>query len=170
MSRPRAAWKAVAWLAAALAVGLCLRHWAVGAVRVSGTSMQNTLCGGDVALVTRFDYLSGSAPERGDVVECRFPGRRDTNIKRVIGLPGDAIRFFGGALTVNGEAVPEAYVSSTTGDYSAQLGEGEYLVLGDNREESYDSRMADMGPVGADAFEGRVRFIIWPPNRIGPVK
>lgn len=169
MSRSRAAWKAVAWLAAALAVGLCLRHWAVGAVRVSGASMQNTLCGGDVALVTRFDYMSG-APARGDVVECRFPGRRDTYIKRVIGLPGEAIRFLGGALTVNGQAVDEDYVSSPTGDYSVALGEGEYLVLGDNRQESYDSRMADMGPVGAEAFEGRVRFIIWPPNRVGPVK
>ena len=76
----------------------------------------------------------------------------------------------GGALTVNGQAVDEDYVSSPTGDYSVALGEGEYLVLGDNRQESYDSRMADMGPVGAEAFEGRVRFIIWPPNRVGPVK
>ena len=76
----------------------------------------------------------------------------------------------GGALTVNGQAVDEDYVSSPTGDYSVALGEGEYLVLGDNRQESYDSRMADMGPVGAEAFEGRVRFIIWPLNRVGPVK
>ena len=169
MSRSRAAWKAVAWLAAALAVGLCLRHWAVGAVRVSGASMQNTLCGGDVALVTRFDYAN-TPPQRGDVVECRFPGRADTYVKRVIGLPGEAVRCEGGALTIDGRALGEPYVSSATDDFSADLGEDEYLVLGDNRAESYDSRMEDMGPVGADAFLGRVRFILWPINRIGPVQ
>ena len=169
MKRLRVAMTVVAILAVALALGLWARHWAVGTVRVSGSSMRNTLCGGDVALVTRFDYASGNAPGRGDVVECRFPGRGDTYIKRVVGLPGDEIRFFGGALTVNGQAAREDYVSSPTEDYAVTLGDDEYLVLGDNRMESYDSRMADMGPIGADAFVGRVRFILWPIRRFGPV-
>ncbi|MDO4867689.1 MAG: signal peptidase I [Clostridia bacterium] len=154
---------------AALALGLCLRQWVAGTVRVAGTSMQRTLYGGDIALVTRFDYRH-SAPERGDVVECRFPGRSDTYIKRVIGLPGDEISFFGGALTLNGQPVRESYVSSATEDYAVTLGEDEYLVLGDNRADSYDSRMADMGPIGAEAFLGRVRWVLWPLSRIGPVK
>ena len=146
MSRPRAAWKAVAWLAAALAVGLCLRHWAVGAVRVSGTSMQNTLCGGDVALVTRFDYLSGSAPERGDVVECRFPGRRDTNIKRVIGLPGETVRIEDGKIFINDSAEPlkEGYLKEAwdvmNTDFTFVVPADSYLMLGDNRNWSEDAR------------------------------
>ena len=170
MKRLRGFMTVIAVLAVALALGLCARHWAVGTVRVSGASMRNTLQGGDVALVTRFDYAAGRAPQRGDVVECRFPGRGDTYIKRVVGLPGEAISFFGGALSVNGQILREDYVSSPTGDYAATLGQDEYLVLGDNRAESYDSRMDDMGPIGRDAFVGRVRFILWPINRFGPVQ
>ena len=88
----------------------------------------------------------------------------------MVGLPGEVIRFTAGTLTVNGQPVEEPYVSTPTEDYELRLGEGEYLVLGDNRAESYDSRMADMGPLGADAFLGRVRCILWPPGRIGPVR
>ena len=170
MKRLRGALAVAAIFAVALALGLLARRWAVGTVRISGTSMRDTLRGGDVALVTRFDYAVGNTPRRGDVVECRFPGRGDTYVKRVIGLPGEEISFFGGALTVNGQVVREDYVSSPTGEYAVLLGEDEYLVLGDNRAESYDSRMADMGPIGAEAFVGRVRFILWPIGRIGPVQ
>ena len=153
----------------AVALGLCLRRWVAGAVRVAGSSMQDTLSASDVALVTRFDYR-GKGPRRGDVVQCVFPGRSDTYIKRVIGLPGEMIRFSGGTLTVDGQPVAEPYVSTPTEDYEVRLGDGEYLVLGDNRADSYDSRMADMGPLGEDAFIGRVRCVIWPPGRIGPVR
>jgi signal peptidase I len=154
-------------LVAALVLGL--RRWVCVTVRVAGTSMRDTLEAGDVVFVTRFDYRAGS-PGRGDVVQCVFPGRSDTYIKRVIGLPGETIRFSEGALTVNGQTVEESYISSLTGDYEVRLDDGEYLVLGDNRADSYDSRMADMGPLSADAFLGRVRFILWPPGRVGPVR
>ena len=157
-------------VAAVLALGLCLRRWVFGTVRVAGVSMQQTLMADDVALITRFDYRADRRPQRGDVVQCTFPGRSDTYIKRVIGLPGEAIRFSEGALTVDGVPVEEPYVSTLTGDYQIRLDEGEYLVLGDNRAESYDSRMPDMGPVRADAFLGRVRCVIWPPGRMGTVQ
>ncbi len=170
MKRRRAALFAIVALAVALALGLCVRRFGVSAVRVAGASMRDTLCGGDVALVTRFDYLGGRTPERGDVVECLFPGRGDAYIKRVVALPGDAVRFTGGRLTLNGVETAEPYVSSLTDDFDTVLGADEYLALGDNRAESYDSRMEDMGPVSADAFLGRVRWIIWPPDRIGPVR
>lgn len=170
MRRRRAALLAVIALGVALALGLCVRRFGVSAVRVAGASMRDTLCGGDVALVTRFDYLGDRAPARGDVVECRFPGRSDTYIKRVIALPGDDVRFFGGRLTLNGVETGEPYVSSPTDDFGAALGADEFLVLGDNRAESYDSRMEDMGPVNAEAFLGRVRWIIWPLDRFGPVR
>ncbi len=157
-------------VAAVLALGFCLRRWVVGTVRVAGVSMQQTLMADDVALITRFDYRADRRPQRGDVVQCTFPGRSDTYIKRVIGLPGEAIRFSEGTLTVDGVPVEEPYVSTLTGDYRIRLGEGEYLLLGDNRAESYDSRMPDMGPVRADAFLGRVRCVIWPPGRMGTVQ
>lgn len=170
MKRLRTLLKLAILLAAVLALGLCLRHWAAGTVCVAGTSMRDTLLAGDVALVTRFDYRTGGTPRRGEVVQCVFPGRSDTYIKRVVGLPGEDVRFSNGQLTVNGQPVDEPYVSTPTADYEIALGEDEYLVLGDNRADSYDSRMPDMGPVGAEAFLGRVRSIIWPPGRIGAVR
>ena len=160
----------VAVLAVCAALGLAVRLWGVGLVRITGNSMNNTLKSGDIVLVTRFDYRGGRTPGFGDVVECRFPGRTDTYIKRVMGLPGDSVAFSSGFLTRNGMAVSEPYVSSVTDDYRIDLADDQYLLLGDNRAESYDSRMEDMGPVGADAFSGRARCILWPLNRIGGVK
>lgn len=157
-------------LALCAGLGLAVRAFGFGLVRVSGASMGDTLLNGDLVLVTRFDYLAGRTPGFGDIVECAFPGRADTYIKRVIGLPGDAIAFSNSLLTRNGSALSEPYVSSTTGDYAARLGADEYLLLGDNRAESYDSRMPDMGMAHQSGFMGRVRMIIWPPERIGFVE
>ena len=163
------------WLLAALillvafGMGLVLRRYVIGTVRVSGVSMQDTLKSGDLALVTRLKYAYGG-PERGDVVECRFPGRDDTYIKRIIGLPGDEVAFAGGRLTVNGSPVEEPYLSTPTEDYAITLGADEYLALGDNRADSYDSRMADMGPIGRADILGRVRWILLPLNRFGPIQ
>ena len=163
------------WLALALAValavgaGLALRRFAFGTVRVAGASMEDTLHSGDVVLVTRFDYAARS-PGRGDVVECRFADRSDTYLKRVIGLPGDEVSFVTGQLYVNGEAVEEPYVRSYTDNYAVALGEDEYLVLGDNRAESYDSRMADMGPVHGEDLLGRARWVLWPLGHFGPIR
>ena len=157
-------------LAVCAALGFAVRLWGVGLARVTGSSMNNTLRDGDIVLVTRFDYRGGRTPERGDVVECRFPGRDGDYIKRVMGLPGDSVAFSQGFLTLNGEPVMEPYVSSVTDDYAVELDDDQYLLLGDNRAESYDSRMSDMGAVGADAFSGRVRAVVWPIMRIGTVK
>lgn len=131
-------------------------------VSIRGTSMNETLRSGEYALVTRFDYFFGAAPRRGDIAECRFPGRSGAYIKRVIGLPGETIEVKGGRLHIDGVPLSEPYVSSPTADYSVTLGEDEYLVLGDNRTESYDSRAADMGLLSEDDFIGRVRFVIYP--------
>ena len=167
--KKRRRWPAtvLAVLVAALA-GLALRHWAFGLVRVAGASMQDTLKSGDVALITRLDY-AGREPARGDVVECRFPGRADTYLKRVVALPGDEVAFAGGRLSINGERVDEPYLSTPTEDFAVSLGEDEYLALGDNRADSYDSRMADMGPIARVDILGRARWIIWPLSRFGPV-
>ena len=150
--------------------GLCLRTWGFGLVRISGTSMNNTLRDGDIVLVTRFDYLGDRVPDFGHVVECTFPGRADTYVKRVAGLPGETIELRSGLLYRDELRISEPYVSSLAEDYQITLGSEEYLLLGDNRAESYDSRMEDMGTVGASAFLGRARFVIWPLNRLGKVR
>lgn len=135
-------------------------------VSIRGTSMNETLRSGEYALVTRFDYRFGAQPQRGDIAECRFSGRSGTYIKRVIGLPGETVEITGGRLYIDGNPLSEPYVSSPTADYSVTLGEDEYLVLGDNRLESYDSRSPDMGLLSKDDFIGKVRFVIYPFRKI----
>ena len=146
-------------------VCLMLHLFVFHMVRIEGTSMVDTLRGGDIALVTRFDYRIGT-PERGDIVECSFPGRSGTYIKRVIGLPGEEVQIIDSRVYINGSPLSEPYATGPSGDYSAQLGADEYLVLGDNRSQSYDSRAEDMGLIHRENFIGRVRLVLWPLRKI----
>ena len=155
----------LAVLACAAAVGLAVRN-AAGAVRIVGCSMEDTLLTGDIALSLR----GSREPAFGDVVECRFPGRTGTYVKRLIGLPVDRVSFSGGTLKRNGTVTAEPWISSQTEDFEITLGIDEYLALGDNRAQSYDSRMDDMGPVHAEDILGRVRWILLPLDRFGPIK
>lgn len=154
--------RGVIWIAVFALICILLRLFVFHLVRIEGSSMEDTLCSGEIALVTSFDYRFGAKPARGDVVECRFPGRVDTYVKRVIGLPGETVELREGKTYIDGAAVSEPYVFSIAEDYSISLGEDEYLVLGDNRCESYDSRTADMGPIGKEDILGRVRLCVWP--------
>lgn len=153
-------------LTIAVCLGFAIRTWLFSAVRIAGSSMENTLFSGDIALITRFE----KNPDRGDVMECTFSGRSGSYVKRVVGLPGDTVEFSGGALTINGRPLSEPYVSSATDDMRITLGPDEYFVLGDNRAESYDSRAEDMGCIRRDQFLGRARWILWPVSRFGPVE
>ena len=149
--------------------GMTVRMYGFSLVRISGTSMNDTLCNGDVVLVTRYDYLVKGKPERMDIAECEFDMRSGSYVKRVIGLPGERIAYVDSVLKVNGQPLSEPYVKGLTEDFYVQLGENQYFVMGDNRSESYDSRAADMGSIGEEAFKGRIRWILWPLTRFGPV-
>lgn len=149
----------------ALGMGYAARTFLFSTVRIAGTSMENTLYSGDIALVTRWEQ-----PVHGAVMQCTFDSRDSSYVKRVIGVPGDSVEFQDGVLTLNQRPLSEPYVSSETENTTVFLGYDQYFVLGDNRAESYDSRAEDMGFIRRDNFLGRVRWILWPLSRFGPVE
>ena len=163
----RSIWPTAAILAAFLLLCLGLRLFVFHTVRIEGTSMVDTLRSGDIVLVTRFDYEGNRQPHRGDIVECSFPGRSGTYVKRVIGLPGDMVEIIDSHVYINGIPLSEPYATGPSQDYTASLGADEYLVLGDNRAESYDSRAENMGFISEDNLLGRVRLVLLPFRMIG---
>lgn len=155
----------VGTLALALIVALLVRTFLCTFIVVKGNSMQDTLQSGDrlyISLLTA--HLEGY--ERGDVVICRYPGRRDLCIKRIIALPGETVSAQGGVIYIDGAPLEEDYVSALhAAHYSypeTTLSDGEYFLLGDNRAVSHDSHSADVGPV--TDIVGKARAIIWPPS------
>ena len=143
------------------ALVLAVRAFVFGVVRVEGSSMAGTLNSGDLAIVTRFDYRLGR-PHRGDVVLCRFPQRDGAYLKRLIGLPGETVEIIDSRVYIDGVPLSEPYATGASEDYRIELGEDEYLVLGDNRAESYDSRAEEIGTLQRKDLLGRVRLVLWP--------
>lgn len=131
-------------------------------LRISGNSMENTLSSGDIVVGWR-----KGAPKRGDVAVFETAGGK-TLVKRVLGLPGDAIDFDAdGALVLNGRRCEEAYVSDLgLGECDIELPcvvqEGEYFVLGDCRSVSLDSRLTSIGCVPQERILCTLALKVWP--------
>ena len=158
--------KFIAALALAVCVGFLLRAFVVRFTVVAGDSMNDTLMTGDIVVMSRWDYLFGE-PQRGDIAQIELEKRGGLYLKRVIGLPGETVEIRDGAVYVEGQMLNEPYVTPSDDDYYVKLDWDEYFVLGDNRAVSYDSREEDFGAVSIDCFRGRVRGVMWPPERIG---
>lgn len=145
-----------------LAIILPIRYYVVQPFYVSGQSMEPTFLDHEYLLIDEITYRFGD-PARGDVVVFRYP--RDTSkyfIKRLIGLPGDTVTILNGRVTIQNAEVPEGFVldepylegAPTPGEYSVVVEPGFYLLLGDNRGQSLDSRV--FGPVAEKFIVGRV--------------
>lgn len=136
---------------------------------IPSASMAPTLVPGDHVLAAKFVYLLGD-PERGDIAALQNPEARDeVLIKRIVGLPGDAVEIRDGVLYVNGNREQEPYVNYRLNDGNyfgpEKVPSGEVFVMGDNRANSRDSR--SFGPVPEQDLDGKVLTRIWPPGRIG---
>lgn len=141
-----------------------------------GQSMELTLADGDRVLLNTLSYRVGS-PKRNDIVAFKPNGSSTsrTHIKRVVGLPGETIQIINGMIYINGSVYLEKadYTPMNDGglaDEPITLGVKEYFVLGDNRNNSEDSRYADIGLVNADYIEGKVWFRVSPSEAFGPVR
>lgn len=139
-------------------------------VSTIGDSMNPVLNNGDVVLVNRIIY-DATSPKRGDVIAFRPNGNENMHlyIKRVIALPGETIEIVDGAIYIDGELYEEEYEvteikNAGLADEEIVLAGDEFFVLGDNRESSEDSRMADVGNVKRSEIEGKAWFVAGPDN------
>lgn len=139
-----------------------LKAYVISPIRVNGVSMNPTLDDRDIMLLDEVSYYFTDI-SRFDIVVVRQDD--EYLIKRVVGLPGEEIRYEDDKLYIDGEYIEEDYERKETSDFSTTLGEGEYFVMGDNRTNSTDSRI--FGPVSKDDIIGKTSFTILPFSRFG---
>ncbi|MDQ7830291.1 MAG: signal peptidase I [Desulfovibrionaceae bacterium] len=175
-------------LAVALVLALVIRTFVVQAFKIPSGSMLETLQIGDHLLVNKFLYgvkmpFTGSTlfdveePKHEDIIVFEFPEDPDKDfIKRIIGVPGDVIEIKDKEVYRNGEKLVEPYVRHTDPRITPRrdifgpvtVPENKYFCMGDNRDESYDSRF--WGFVDRDKIKGKAWVIYWSWNGIPNVR
>lgn len=182
----------ILWIVGLVVTLIVVRTYIFTPVLVSGKSMDPTMTDGERVFATKFDD-----PKRMDIVTFPAPDDPGKSyIKRVIGLPGERVSYAKGQLYINDKAVDEPYLKEyqealPTGNYLTTIqnvngevidtfnlqalpgGEetvpaGKLFVLGDNRQNSKDSRI--FGYVDASTISGNVKFSFYPFDKFGPVK
>lgn len=141
---------------------------------VSGSSMETTLSDKDQLIVDKMTYRFRD-PKRYDIVV--FPYQYQDNtyyIKRIIGLPGETVQILSGMVYIDGMRLDEHYgneIMENPGiaEEPLTLGEDEYFVLGDNRNNSSDSRASDVDLIHRKDLIGRAWIRVWPLSQIGVI-
>lgn len=164
------------YLLVVLAVTYLVIHFVGQRTQVQGESMEPTLHNGDNLIVDKITYRFKD-PQRFDIIVFPFKYKEDTfYIKRIIGLPGETVQITNdGEIYINGEVLKEGYGKEVMLDpgnaYTPiTLGEDEYFVLGDNRNNSSDSRSSSVGVIHRDDIIGRAWLRIWPFSKFGILK
>ena len=148
----------------AVALAMFIRTFIVELYVVDGPSMRPTLESAERLVVNKFIYRF-RVPEKGEVLVFQYP--RDPSrdfIKRVIATPGDTIEIREGRVLVNDQLLTEDYIlEKTRSEYpKSTVPEGRIFVMGDNRNNSEDSRFADVGFVPYDLIKGKAVMVFWP--------
>lgn len=150
---------------------ILIRLFVVTPVQVVGSSMYPNLKDKEILLLNKIVNINKSY-KRFDIVVIKY--NSETIIKRIIGLPGEKIEYVDNILYVNGEIIDETFEHDITDDFNIQeLGEDKvpdntYLVLGDNRGISKDSRI--IGFIGKKNIIGKASMRLFPINKIGLIK
>lgn len=163
-----------------LLVVLCITYLVIHFVgqrtQVSGSSMEPKLSDNDNLIVDKITYRFKD-PERYDIIVFPFEYEENTYyIKRIIGLPGETVYIDNeGTIYINDAALEEGYgreiIKEPGRAYEPiTLGDDEYFVMGDNRNNSTDSRDPSVGNIKRDNIIGRAWLRIWPLNRFGFIK
>ncbi len=159
---------------------LCAAYFIVTYVgqrtQVSGSSMESTLSNDDHLIVDKISYRF-KEPQRFDIIVFPFQYDRETYyIKRIIGLPGETVQIdYDGNIYIDGEILDESYgreVIQNPGRASEPitLGDDEYFVMGDNRNNSSDSRDPSVGNIKREDIIGKAFIRIWPLSKFGLLK
>lgn len=164
------------YLLAVLVITLLIVKYIGQRTTVSGSSMEPMIHNGDSIIVDKISYRLGE-PERFDIIVFPFEYQKNTYyIKRIIGLPGETVRIDeDGNIYINGEILVEHYGAEVIRDPGLAytdivLGPDEYFVLGDNRNNSSDSRSPAVGLVQRERIIGRAWLRIYPFSGFGFIK
>jgi len=149
-----------------LAIILPVRMFLIQPFYVEGASMEPSFYNREYLIVNEIVYRFNK-PQRGEVIVFKYPKNPSTYyIKRILALPGETIEIISGKVYVNNKILEEEYIKLFSTDNTEEiiLAESEYFVLGDNRNNSYDSRR--FGPLKEKYIIGKVWFRGWPLDRV----
>ncbi|MBI2411342.1 MAG: signal peptidase I [Candidatus Kerfeldbacteria bacterium] len=161
-------WEVIKVVVISLAIIIPVRYFLIQPFYVKGASMEPNFHENQYLIIDELSYRFHE-PYRGDVVVLHNPtDPSQFFIKRVIGLPGETIEVKNRHVYINGQEIDEsAYLADTVdtfGNKKETLGENQYYVMGDNRNESLDSRR--FGSISGDSIIGRTWLRAWPPNKV----
>ena len=151
----------------AIILALLIRSFVVEIFQVEGESMFSTLYDGDRLAVNKFIYMIKS-PEKGEIIVFKYPSNPKLDyIKRVIAVEGDMVEINEGKVIINEEVIEENYIfGDTYGSFGPEkVPEKHLFVLGDNRDNSRDSRFPSVGYIPYGNIKGKAVLIIWPISR-----
>lgn len=159
----------------AVVLAVILRTYIFRTAYAMDISMEPTIHEGQILVISKVNYLIGK-PERGDIVviNSKQDKLKHLNlIKRVVGLPGETVEIKDNRVYIDGKALEPDFTQSPTPDFGFEkttIPEGKYMVMGDNREHSRDSRSESVGFIDGKYLTGKAVFRLWPLNKIGKLK
>lgn len=159
-------------IAAVVFLAYFIIYYALEKTNMVGISMETTLKDGDSIIINKFSYRF-SDPKRFDVIVFKQSGNEHSyyNIKRIIGLPGETVQIKDGKIYIEGAVIQDVVRADVMNNYGLaeeeiKLEDNEYFVLGDNRNNSEDSRFASVGNIRRDEIIGKAFIRLKPFNFI----